>query len=130
MEHGQQEVQPGVTLSGTWSKFPEDMSQRDTLQISYGNNQRMEYQQAVKTPGGEGNQDKGKSSHNPSHRRTTEPDRAYYYSFRLTRSKPTRLPSSFKPFIKQNISDQESSLFTISGSFQEKTRIQRKKRLQ
>ncbi|MBW0474091.1 hypothetical protein O181_013806 [Austropuccinia psidii MF-1] len=32
MEHRQQEVQPSITLGRAWSKFPEDMSQRDTLQ--------------------------------------------------------------------------------------------------
>ncbi|MBW0589017.1 hypothetical protein O181_128732 [Austropuccinia psidii MF-1] len=32
MEHGQQVVQPGISLGGTWSKFPEDLSQRDRLQ--------------------------------------------------------------------------------------------------
>ncbi|MBW0477958.1 hypothetical protein O181_017673 [Austropuccinia psidii MF-1] len=32
MEDGQQEVQPSIPLGRTWSKFPEDMSQRDTLQ--------------------------------------------------------------------------------------------------
>ncbi|MBW0480504.1 hypothetical protein O181_020219 [Austropuccinia psidii MF-1] len=46
-----------------------------------------------------------------------EPDRAYSDSFRLTRSKKPRLPSGFKPFRKQKISDQESPLFKIPGSF-------------
>ncbi|MBW0490435.1 hypothetical protein O181_030150 [Austropuccinia psidii MF-1] len=68
-----------------------------------------------------------KSSHYLSHRRTTEPDGAYFDSFRLTMSKPTRIPSSFTPFRKQQISYQESPFFTIPGSFQEKTRIQRGK---
>ncbi|MBW0471009.1 hypothetical protein O181_010724 [Austropuccinia psidii MF-1] len=116
IEHGQQEVQPSITLGRTWSKFPEDISQNNALQRPYGNHQRMESQQAVQTPGGEGNQDKGKTSHYPSYRRTAEPDRAYYDSFRLTRSRPTQLSSG-----------QESPLFTIPGSFQEKTRIQREK---
>ncbi|MBW0464747.1 hypothetical protein O181_004462 [Austropuccinia psidii MF-1] len=40
MEHGQQEVQPGIPLGKTWSKLPEDMSQRDRLQRPYGNHQR------------------------------------------------------------------------------------------
>ncbi|MBW0469247.1 hypothetical protein O181_008962 [Austropuccinia psidii MF-1] len=31
MEHGQQELQPSVTLGRTWSKFPEGMSQGDIL---------------------------------------------------------------------------------------------------
>ncbi|MBW0584146.1 hypothetical protein O181_123861 [Austropuccinia psidii MF-1] len=35
MEHGQQEVQPSITLQRTWSKFPQDMSQRDNPHISY-----------------------------------------------------------------------------------------------
>ncbi|MBW0478730.1 hypothetical protein O181_018445 [Austropuccinia psidii MF-1] len=47
MEHGQQEVQPSIPLGRTWSKFQEDMSQRDTLQESYGNRQRMESHQAA-----------------------------------------------------------------------------------
>ncbi|MBW0471494.1 hypothetical protein O181_011209 [Austropuccinia psidii MF-1] len=36
MEHGQQEVQPGIPLGRSWSKFPEDLSQRDRLQRPYG----------------------------------------------------------------------------------------------
>ncbi|MBW0552875.1 hypothetical protein O181_092590 [Austropuccinia psidii MF-1] len=91
MEHGQQEVQPGISLGSTWSKFPEDLSKRDRLQRPYDNHKRLESHQAVQTPGGEGKQDKGESSHYPSYRRKTVPDRAYSYSFRLTRSrlKPT-----------------------------------------
>ncbi|MBW0498118.1 hypothetical protein O181_037833 [Austropuccinia psidii MF-1] len=88
----------------------------------------MESQQAVQTPGGEDNMDNGKSSHYSSYRRKIESDRAYSDSFRLTRSKQTRLPSSFAPFRQQQISDQESPLFTIPGSFQEKTRTKREKK--
>ncbi|MBW0502380.1 hypothetical protein O181_042095 [Austropuccinia psidii MF-1] len=127
MEQGQQEVQPSTTLGRTLRNFPEDKSQRDTLQRSYGNHQRMESQQEVQTPGGEGNQDKGKSSHYPSYRRKIEPDRAYSDSFRLTRSRQTQLSSGLKPFMQQQISGQESPFFTIPGGFQEKTRIQREK---
>ncbi|MBW0460475.1 hypothetical protein O181_000190 [Austropuccinia psidii MF-1] len=58
--HGQQEVQNSIILGRTWSKFPEDTSQRDTLQRSYGKKQRMESQQEAQTSGGEGKQDKGK----------------------------------------------------------------------
>ncbi|MBW0483752.1 hypothetical protein O181_023467 [Austropuccinia psidii MF-1] len=76
MEHGQQEVQPRITVGRTWSKFAEDMSQRDTLQGSYYNHQRLESQQAVQTPGGEGNQHNGKSSQYPSYSRIAEQDRA------------------------------------------------------
>ncbi|MBW0542052.1 hypothetical protein O181_081767 [Austropuccinia psidii MF-1] len=79
----------------------------------------------VQTPAGEGNQDKGNSSHYPSYRRTAEPDRAYSDSFKLTRSRPTQLSSGLTLFRNQQISDQESPLFTIPGSFQEKTKIQR-----
>ncbi|MBW0572133.1 hypothetical protein O181_111848 [Austropuccinia psidii MF-1] len=86
MEHGQHEVQPSITLGRPWSNFPEDLSQRDVNHRCYGNNQRMEYQQAVQTPGGEGNKDKGELSHYTSYRRTIEPDRSYSDSFRLTRS--------------------------------------------
>ncbi|MBW0495658.1 hypothetical protein O181_035373 [Austropuccinia psidii MF-1] len=87
----------------------------------------MESHQAVRTPGGEGNQDKGESIHYPIYRRTAEPDRAYSDSFRLTRSRPTQLSSGFIPFRHQQISGQESPFFTIPGIFQEKTRIQGQK---
>ncbi|MBW0486151.1 hypothetical protein O181_025866 [Austropuccinia psidii MF-1] len=51
----------------------------------------MEYHQTVQTPGGDENQDKGESSHYASYRRTAKPDRAYFDSFRITRSRPTQL---------------------------------------
>ncbi|MBW0491093.1 hypothetical protein O181_030808 [Austropuccinia psidii MF-1] len=100
MEHGEQEVQPGIPLGRTWSKFPEDMSQRDRLQRPYGNPQRLYSHQAVQTPGGGGKQDKGESSHYPSYSRTDDSDRAY---------------------------GKESPFFAIPGSFQEKTRTQGQK---
>ncbi|MBW0463622.1 hypothetical protein O181_003337 [Austropuccinia psidii MF-1] len=103
MEHGQQEVQPSIPLGRTWSKLPEDMSQRDRIKRAYGNNQRLE-------------------SHH--YRRTIYPEREYSDSFRLTRIRPTQLSSGFTPFRNQQISGQESPLFTIPGIFQEKTRIQ------
>ncbi|MBW0485702.1 hypothetical protein O181_025417 [Austropuccinia psidii MF-1] len=106
MEHGQQEVQPRIPLGRTWSILPEDMSQIDRLQGPYGNHQRLEFYQAVQNPAGKGNQDKGESSHHPSYRRTTEPDRAYSDSFRLTRSRPNHLSSGFTPFRNQQIHDQ------------------------
>ncbi|MBW0490397.1 hypothetical protein O181_030112, partial [Austropuccinia psidii MF-1] len=124
VEHVPQEVQPSIPLGRTCSKLPEDISQRDTLEGSYGNHQRMEYHQAVQTSGGERNQDKGESSHYPSYRRTAEPDRAYSDSFRLISSRPTQPSNGFTPFRHQQISGQESPFFTIPGSFQEKTRIQ------
>ncbi|MBW0501597.1 hypothetical protein O181_041312 [Austropuccinia psidii MF-1] len=124
MEHGHQEVQPGISLGRTWRKLPEDLSQRDRLQRPYNNHQRLESHQEVQTPGGEGKQDKGKSSHYPSHRRTTDPDRAHSDSFRLTRSSTNQLSSGFPPFINQQISGQESQFFTLPGSLQEKTSTQ------
>ncbi|MBW0493944.1 hypothetical protein O181_033659 [Austropuccinia psidii MF-1] len=124
MEHGQQEVQPSILLGRSWRKLPEDISQRDRLQRPYGNNQRLESHQEVQTHGGEGKQDKGESRHYPSYRRTAYPDSAYSDSFRITRSRPNQLSSSFTPFRNQQISGQESPLFTIPGSFQENTRIQ------
>ncbi|MBW0492531.1 hypothetical protein O181_032246 [Austropuccinia psidii MF-1] len=124
MEHGQQEVQPGISLGRTWSKLPEDLSQRDRLQGPSGNHQRLESYQAVQTPGGKGKQDKGESSHYPSYRGTVNPDRAYSDSFRLTRSRPNKLSSGFTPLRNQKISGQESPFFTTPGSFQEKTRKQ------
>ncbi|MBW0541159.1 hypothetical protein O181_080874 [Austropuccinia psidii MF-1] len=127
MEHGQQEVQPGIPLGRTWSKFPEDLSQRDRLQRSYGNDQRLESQQAVQTLGGECKQDKGDSSHYASYRRTADPNRAYSDSFRPTRSRPNQLSSGFTPFRTKQTSGQETPFFTDSGSFKEKTRIQGQK---
>ncbi|MBW0543590.1 hypothetical protein O181_083305 [Austropuccinia psidii MF-1] len=124
MEHGQQEVQPCISLGRTWSKLPEDLSQRDRLQRPDGNHQRLESYQEVQTPGGKGTEDKGESSHYPSYRRTVNPDRAYSDSFRLTRRRPNKLSSGFTPFRNQQISGQESPFFTIPGSFQEKTRKQ------
>ncbi|MBW0589096.1 hypothetical protein O181_128811 [Austropuccinia psidii MF-1] len=59
MEHEQQEVQPGISLGRTWSKFPADLSQRDRFQRPYDNHHKLESHQAVQTPGGEGKQDKG-----------------------------------------------------------------------
>ncbi|MBW0567002.1 hypothetical protein O181_106717, partial [Austropuccinia psidii MF-1] len=100
-EHGQQEVQPCISLGRTWSKFPEYLSQRDRLQRPYDNHQRLESHQAVQTPGGKGKQDKGESSHYPSYRRTTDPGRAHSDSFRLTRSRPNQLSSCFTPFRNQ-----------------------------
>ncbi|MBW0500654.1 hypothetical protein O181_040369 [Austropuccinia psidii MF-1] len=70
---------------------------------------------------------KGESSHYPSYKRTTDQDRAYSDSFRLTRSRPNQLSSGFTPFRTQTISGQESPFFTIPGSFQEKRRTQGQK---
>ncbi|MBW0556627.1 hypothetical protein O181_096342 [Austropuccinia psidii MF-1] len=127
MEHVQKEVQPSIPLGRTWSKLPQDMPQRDRLQRPYGNHQRLESHQAFQTSGGEGNQDKGESSHYPRYRRTADPDRVYSDSFRLTKSRPKQLSSSFTPFRNQKISGQESPFFRIPGNFQENTRIQGKK---
>ncbi|MBW0556087.1 hypothetical protein O181_095802 [Austropuccinia psidii MF-1] len=124
MEHGQQGLQPGIPLGRTWSKLPEDLSQRDRIHRPYGNGQRLESHQEVQTHGGEGKQDKGESNHYPSYRRAADQDREYSDSFRLTRSRPNQLSSGFTPLRNQQISGQESPFFTISGSVQEKTRIQ------
>ncbi|MBW0535419.1 hypothetical protein O181_075134 [Austropuccinia psidii MF-1] len=127
MEHGQQEVQPGIPLGRTWSEFPEDVSQRDRPQRPYGNLQGLKSHQEVQTPGGEGNQDKGQSTHYSRYRRTANPERAYSDSFMLTRSRPNQLSSGFTPFRNKQISGQESPFFTIPRIFQEKTRIQGQK---
>ncbi|MBW0504478.1 hypothetical protein O181_044193 [Austropuccinia psidii MF-1] len=82
---------------------------------------------AVQTPGGEGKQDEGESSHYPCYRRTADQDRAYSDSFRLTRSRLNQLSNGFTPLRNQQISGQESPFITIPGSFQEKTRIQGQK---
>ncbi|MBW0559403.1 hypothetical protein O181_099118 [Austropuccinia psidii MF-1] len=124
MGNGKQDFQPGISLGRIWRKLPEDLSQRDRLQRPYDNHQRLESQQAVQTPGVEGKQDKGESSHYPSYRRTTDPDRAHSDSFRLTRSRPNQLSSRFTPFRNQQVSGQESPFFTLPGGFQQKTRTQ------
>ncbi|MBW0520989.1 hypothetical protein O181_060704 [Austropuccinia psidii MF-1] len=103
------------------------MSQRDLLQRLYGNFQRMESHKGVQTPGGEGNQDKEESSHYPSYRRLAEPDRVYFYFFRLTRNRPTQPSSGFTSFRNQKVSHQEPPFFTIPGSFQDNARIQGQK---
>ncbi|MBW0476219.1 hypothetical protein O181_015934 [Austropuccinia psidii MF-1] len=100
------------------------MYARDGLKRPYGNHRSLESHQTIQTPGGGGKHNKGESSHYPSYRRTTDPDREYSYSFRITRSRPNNLYSGLTPFSNQKISGQESSFFTIPGSFQEKTRKQ------
>ncbi|MBW0486926.1 hypothetical protein O181_026641 [Austropuccinia psidii MF-1] len=52
---------------------------------------------------------------------------AYFFSFRLTRSRPTQLSSGFTPFRNQQISGKESAFFTMPGSFRENTRRQGQK---
>ncbi|MBW0555703.1 hypothetical protein O181_095418 [Austropuccinia psidii MF-1] len=96
MKNGQQEFQPGIPLGRTWSKLQDDLSQRDILQRPYGNHQRLEYHQEFQTPECEGKQDKGESSHYPSYKKTSDPDRAYCNSFRPTRSRPNQLYRSFQ----------------------------------
>ncbi|MBW0475449.1 hypothetical protein O181_015164 [Austropuccinia psidii MF-1] len=118
------QVQPGIAIGRTWSKFPEGLSQRDRLQRPYGNHQRLESHQAFQTPGGEGKQDKGESSHYPSYRRTAESERVYSDFFRLTSSRPDHLSIGFIQFRNQQMSGQESRFFTITVSFQDRTRIQ------
>ncbi|MBW0510096.1 hypothetical protein O181_049811 [Austropuccinia psidii MF-1] len=120
-----------TTRGSTWlltgqnlSKLPEDLSQRDRFQRPYDNNQRLESNQAVQTPGGEGKQYKGESRHYPSYRTTTDPESAHSDSFRLTRSRPNHLSSGFTPFRNQQVSGQESPFFKLPGGFQEKTRTQ------
>ncbi|MBW0590716.1 hypothetical protein O181_130431, partial [Austropuccinia psidii MF-1] len=93
-----------LNLESHWAQLGESFQ---------NNHQRLESYQAVQTPGGEGKQDKGESSHYPSYRRTADPDRAYSDSFRLTRSRPNQLSNGFTPFRNQQISRQESPLFTI-----------------
>ncbi|MBW0572089.1 hypothetical protein O181_111804 [Austropuccinia psidii MF-1] len=103
-----------TTRGSTWHPIGKNLeqvarrsvSQRDRLQRPYDNNQRLQSHQAVQTPGGEGKQDKGESSHYPSYRKTADLDRAYSDSFSLTRSRPNQLSSSFKPFMDQQISGQ------------------------
>ncbi|MBW0559850.1 hypothetical protein O181_099565, partial [Austropuccinia psidii MF-1] len=121
-------IQPGISLDRTWKTFPEDLSQRDRIQRPYDNPQRLESHQEFQSPGGEGKQDKGESSHYPSYRRTTNPDRAHSDSFRLTRRRPNQLSSGFPPFRNQQVSGPESPFFTLPGSFQEKTRTQGQKK--
>ncbi|MBW0577403.1 hypothetical protein O181_117118 [Austropuccinia psidii MF-1] len=57
MEHGQNEVQPGISLGRTWNKLPENLAQRDRLQRPHRNHQRLESHQEFQTPEGEGKRD-------------------------------------------------------------------------
>ncbi|MBW0571306.1 hypothetical protein O181_111021 [Austropuccinia psidii MF-1] len=106
MKYGQQEVKPHIPWGRTWTKLPEDFSQRDRLQRPYVNNQRLESHQEIQTPGGEGKQDNVKSSHYSGYRRTADPDRGYSDSFGFTSSRPNQLSSGFEPFRSQQISVQ------------------------
>ncbi|MBW0501963.1 hypothetical protein O181_041678 [Austropuccinia psidii MF-1] len=99
------------------------MSQRDTLQQPYENNQRLEPQQTVQDLKGEGIKYQGEKSHHPGYREAMEPERAYYDSFGLTRSgKPAKPPSIFTPLRNQKFSVQESPFFEIPGDSQWKRR--------
>ncbi|MBW0542654.1 hypothetical protein O181_082369 [Austropuccinia psidii MF-1] len=84
------------------------MSQRDTLQRSNGNSQRIQFHQSFQNTGREGKQDKAESSPYPSYRIMAEADRAYSDSFRITKSIQTQLFSGFKPF-RNSISGAKSS---------------------
>ncbi|MBW0527473.1 hypothetical protein O181_067188 [Austropuccinia psidii MF-1] len=122
------------TRGSTWHLTGNNLEQaargsvsKDRLQGPYGNHQRLESCQEIQTPGGNGQHNKGESSHYPSYRITVNPDRAYSDSFRLTRSRQNQLSGGFTPFRNQQFGDQESPFFTIPGGFQEKTRIQGEK---
>ncbi|MBW0478286.1 hypothetical protein O181_018001 [Austropuccinia psidii MF-1] len=80
----------------------------------------------MKTTRREGSQNQGEYSHNPAYIGEMEPEIAYYYSFRLTRSRTIQLSSGFKPLRIQKSRGQESPLCTVPGSFQKKTRIKGK----
>ncbi|MBW0490396.1 hypothetical protein O181_030111 [Austropuccinia psidii MF-1] len=86
----------------------------NTFQTPYGNHQRLDSQQAASNPSGKAIQEKEESSHYPSHRRTFEPEKEYSDSFRLTSSRPTRLPSGFTPLKHHQLSVLESPFFTVS----------------
>ncbi|MBW0531251.1 hypothetical protein O181_070966 [Austropuccinia psidii MF-1] len=103
MEHGQQEVQPGLSLGRIWSKLPEDLYQRDRIQRPYGSHQRLEsYQEEEKltqkgpTQIPSGSQGAGKIS---------SPVASHH-------SETSRSVAKESPFV------------TIPGIFQEKTRRQ------
>ncbi|MBW0482549.1 hypothetical protein O181_022264 [Austropuccinia psidii MF-1] len=108
-------------------KLPDDISQRENFQRPHVKHQRLGPKQEFQTPGGKGSQAKVELRHYSSHRRTGVTDIEYSDSISITRiGKPTRLPNGFKPIRHQQISDQESPFFTITGSFQENTRIKGK----
>ncbi|MBW0543331.1 hypothetical protein O181_083046, partial [Austropuccinia psidii MF-1] len=101
MEHGKQEVKPGISLGRTWSKFPEYLSQRDRLQRPYGN------------PKG----------WNPTSQFRLLEARAQ----RIKENQATIQAieeHGFTPFRNWQIRGKESPFFTIPGRFQEKTRKQ------
>ncbi|MBW0469331.1 hypothetical protein O181_009046 [Austropuccinia psidii MF-1] len=128
VKNGTHKVQPGFTLSITRGKLPEDISQRVVFQRAYGNYPRLESQHTIQTLRREGSQNQGESSQNPGYRGSMEPERAYSDFFRITRRRPTRLSSGFKPPRIQKSRGQESPFFTIPASFQDKTRIKGKEK--
>ncbi|MBW0514727.1 hypothetical protein O181_054442 [Austropuccinia psidii MF-1] len=123
MEHGQQELQPIFTLGGTESMLPEGMSQRYTLQRSYGNYKRMKSKQAVQSP-------RGRAARIRENQATTQAIEEHLNQKEHTLipsgsqgvDKP-QLSSGFTPFRNQKISGQESPFITTPGNFKENTRI-------
>ncbi|MBW0468268.1 hypothetical protein O181_007983 [Austropuccinia psidii MF-1] len=85
----------------------EDISQIDIFQGRYGNQQRLESHQEVQIVRGTGSQDKGESGQNTGYRKEMEPERVNSESFRITRSRPTKFSSGFKPLIIQKLGGQE-----------------------
>ncbi|MBW0474435.1 hypothetical protein O181_014150 [Austropuccinia psidii MF-1] len=122
MENGKQEIQPGLKLGLTWGKFSYNIYQRDIFQRTYSNNQRLEFQQEAQALRREGSQDKGELSCNSIYRRAMDSEGKYSDFFRLTMIRLNQLFSGFTPLRIHKISGQESSFFTIPGSFQGKIR--------
>ncbi|MBW0466289.1 hypothetical protein O181_006004 [Austropuccinia psidii MF-1] len=79
------------------------MSQRDTLQGTYGNQQRLEPHQEVQAPGGEGNQDKGESSHYLSYRRTDQWQESPFFTVPGIFQEKTRIQGKKQELFQQKV---------------------------
>ncbi|MBW0483800.1 hypothetical protein O181_023515 [Austropuccinia psidii MF-1] len=74
MEKGRQGIQPRAPLESTCIKYPEDFPQRDIIQRTHENNQRVKFQQEVQNYERKRIQDNRKSSYYLSYREEMEPE--------------------------------------------------------
>ncbi|MBW0520453.1 hypothetical protein O181_060168 [Austropuccinia psidii MF-1] len=124
MENGRQLIQPRVPLERTSRKYLKNFPQRDILQRTHENPNRVKFQQEVQNSEKKGSQEYRESSYYLTYGEEVEPERAYCESFRLTSiGKPTKVPSGFITLRNQHISDQESPCFPIPVITQERDRI-------
>ncbi|MBW0460757.1 hypothetical protein O181_000472 [Austropuccinia psidii MF-1] len=129
MKHGRQKILTKLPLTRTRNKFPEGFSQRDIFQRHHQIHQKVESEQEAQTPGGKGRNYQRDQRYYPIYGREMKTERSYTYSFSLTgNGKSAQLLGGFKPLRIHKVSGQESPLFQIPSSFQDKERIKRKEK--